>query len=720
MAGSGELLSGQVERVTYHSEETGFFVARVLNEKRRDPVAVVGSAPRIQPGEWLQAEGQWQVDRQHGRQFRAEVVRLAPPSSLEGIEKYLASGLIKGIGPTCARRLVARFGTKVFEILDHYSKRLEEVPGIGPERRARLKAAWEEQKSVRAIMVFLHSHGMGTSRAMRIYQIYGDEAIAVIRANPFRLAADIPGIGFKTADQLAARLGIGSDDSFRLQAGLRHALVMASQQGHCALPLPRLVRKAGTLLGAEPARWQEALEALRAGGEVEMELVRGEQWVFLPNLRAAEREVAQTLTRLVETGPRLPGIELETCGLSGEDGVALAKGQVEAVRLSLTRRVAIITGGPGVGKTTVLKSLVRVASRVGIPVTLTAPTGRAAKRLQEATGQMAFTIHRLLGGRRDEAAVAAWPQGPQLVVVDEVSMVDVLLMARLLRAVPADAHLVLVGDPNQLPSVGPGAVLRDLLDSRRLPVAQLNEVFRQAASSRIVTNAYRILQGNQPEVGGKGEATDFYVIERTEPEKIADAVVDLVSHRVPAKFGLDPRTGIQVLTPMNRGVLGTHELNRRLQQALNPPGDGRKQVERFGQVFRVGDKVMQTHNNYDKEVFNGDIGTVTSVDEVHGELVTEFEGREVRFDLDELYDLHLAYAVTIHKSQGSEYPAVIIPLATAQFPLLQRNLLYTAVTRGKKLVVVVGDPKAIGLCLRNETATTRFTALRDRLVEALP
>lgn len=717
LAGDGaESVSGQVEHVTYHSEETGFFVARIVVEKRREPVVVVGSAASIQPGEWLHAEGRWQMDRQHGRQFKAERVRLAQPSSLEGIQKYLASGLIKGIGPKYAERLVARFGAEVFQIIDAFSKRLEEVPGIGPERRARIKAAWEQQKAVRDIMVFLHSYGLGTSRAVRIFKTYGHEAVALIRANPYRLAADIPGIGFKTADELAGRLDIGPQDPFRLQAGLRYTLVTASAQGHCALPTEPLIVQTEKLLNVGRDRLPAALEALAASGEVGSDEVEGERWWFLPELLRGEQRIAEVIRALVSAPPTLPALDVDRAlaRAATETGMALASGQAAAVRLAWTHRVAIITGGPGVGKTTVLNTLLRIASMAGVPATLCAPTGRAAKRLQEATGQSASTIHRLLGGRVEDRADSS-PMGRGLMVVDETSMIDVPLMARFLKALPPEAHLVLVGDPDQLPSVGPGAVLGDLLASGIVPVARLKEVFRQAATSRIVTSAHRILRGEPPEPVSKGEPSDFYFVERTEPDRIMDTVLEFVCSRIPKKFGLDPKTDIQVLTPMNRGSLGTGEFNRRLQETLNPAQSGRVQVERFGVVFRPGDKVIQTRNNYDKEVFNGDIGQITGLDEENGEVNVSFEGREVCFEFGELDELQLAYAITVHKAQGSEYPAVVIPLATAHYLLLQRNLLYTAVTRGRKLVVIIGDPKALDLCLRNTSAGERFTGLKDCL-----
>jgi exodeoxyribonuclease V alpha subunit len=707
-----------VERVTFHNEDSGFFVVRVTASGWREPITVVGAAAAIQPGEWMQAEGVWHRDRQHGMQFKADTVRLAQPSSREGMEKYLASGLIKGIGPAYAKRLIAKFGEDVFDVIEHYSKRLQEVSGIGPERRKRIKEAWDQQKGVREIMVFLHTYGIGTSRAVRIFKTYGDEAIGIIRANPYRLASDIIGIGFKTADQLAGRLGIEPGSRLRIQAGLRHILQEQTDRGHCALPKDPLLEGAAELLGVDRSAADEALGAMVVEEEVFQELVRDALWIFLPRLRAAEIFIAETIRYLAKAGPTLPTLDFSTALelAVAKTGTVLAEGQQSAIRLVLTQRLSLITGGPGVGKTTVLNTLLRMLESKRLKITLCAPTGRAAKRLAETTGHPAMTIHRLLGGRfGGKSAEGETEWRADLVVVDESSMIDVPLMARLLRALPPGAHLVLVGDADQLPSVGPGTVFKDLLQSGIVPVAHLTEIFRQAAASRIVTSAHAIREGREPEEIPKGEDSDFYFVERPDAEAIHQTLLKMVGERIPQKFGMDACQDVQVLTPMNRGSLGTIELNRALQELLNPPRTERAEVERFGLRLRVGDKVIQTRNNYDKEVFNGDIGRVETINEELQELTLLFDGRPVTFEFAELDELQLAYAISIHKSQGSEYPAVVIPLAAQHFMLLQRNLIYTAVTRGRKLVVVIGERRSLRMSLKNDQAQERFTALLDRL-----
>jgi exodeoxyribonuclease V alpha subunit len=719
-----ETLSGVVERVTFHNEENGFCVLRVKTRGARELATVVGHAPSVAPGEFVDAEGAWVQDREHGRQFRSERLRVTPPGTLEGIEKYLASGMIKGIGSHFAARLVAAFGEKVFDVIEREPRRLLEVEGIGPVRQKRITEAWADQKVIREIMVFLQSHGVGTARAVRIYKTYGAHAIDVVRENPYRLAYDIPGIGFKTADQLAARLGIDAGSPQRARAGLAWALQSLGEEGHCAYPTEELLRRARELLGIPDETLRRALEEERAEGRLVEHPVRGRTCVYLAGLFHAEAGVAESLRRLREGPHPLRGADPAEAIARAERqaGLVLSEGQKEAIRRALGSKVLVVTGGPGVGKTTLLNALLRVFTEGGLRCLLAAPTGRAARRLSEATGLEARTIHRLLEVdpvtgefRRGRSR----PLEGDAVILDEASMVDVVLMNQLLRAVPSSATLLVVGDADQLPSVGPGTVLRDLIESGAVPVARLTEIFRQAARSRIVTNAHRINRGLLPvlEPGGDGPR-DFFFVEAGEPAEVVEKVVRVVRERIPARFGLDPVRDVQVLTPMNRSEVGARALNERLQRELNrAPGPA---VLRFGFAYRRGDKVMQVRNNYDKEVFNGDLGFVTRIDEVERELAVNFDGREVVYDFGELDEVAPAYACSIHKSQGSEYPAVVIPLHLQHYRMLSRNVLYTGVTRGRKLVVLVGSRRALALAVRRTDHAGRISGLRERLAEGRP
>jgi exodeoxyribonuclease V alpha subunit len=713
-----EVLAGLVERVTYHNAENGFCVLRAKARGLRDVVTVVGHAATIAAGEWITASGEWVNDRTHGQQFKARFLRTSPPTSADGIEKYLSSGMIRGVGPVYARKLVRAFGEKVFDVIEATPDRLREVDGIGPVRAASILAAWAEQKAVREIMVFLHSHGVGTSRAVRIFKTYGPDAIQVMTENPYRLARDIRGIGFKTADAIAMKLGIEKIAMVRVRAGISYALTEAMDEGHCGLPTEALIPLAEKLLEVPQELIRTALDLELQEGTVVADRVEKTPCVFLAGLYQAERTVANRLTRLangklpwpwIDPAKALPWVEKHI-------GLALAESQVAAIRLALISKVLVMTGGPGVGKTTIVKAILRILAAKGTELLLCAPTGRAAKRMTEATGFEAKTIHRLLeidpkgGGfkRGDD-----YPLDCDLLIIDETSMVDVMLMQALIKAVPDNAALLIVGDIDQLPSVGPGQVLADVISSGAVPVVRLTEVFRQAAQSRIITSAHRINQGSIPDLNPPGTESDFYFVQADDPETAIGRVIELVKTRIPKRFGLDPIRDIQVLCPMNRGGAGARSLNIELQAALNPAGD--RKVERFGWTFAPGDKVMHTENDYEKEVYNGDIGYIDDVDINTGEIVAGFDGRSITYGFGELDMLVPAYATTIHKSQGSEYPAVIIPTLTQHYAMLQRNLLYTGVTRGKRLVVLVGQRKAIAIAVRNVSGRRRWSKLQEWL-----
>ncbi len=726
-------LSGSIERVTFHNEDTGFAVLRVKVKGRSELVTVVGQLPCVSPGEWITAQGQWVRDRDFGLQLKAESLHCAPPSSREGIEKYLGSGSVKGIGPVYARKLVEKFGEKIFDVIEQHSAKLEEIEGIGPGRRREIKQAWAAQRVVREIMVFLHSHGVGSSRAVRIYKFYGEAAIETVRANPYLLARDIPGIGFKTADQVAQKLGIPAGSILRARAGINHILGEGAAAGHCALPKSMLLDQTAELLSerrlperetsAKEREFQsvihEATARLLVDGGIIEEQIGGEALIFLPALKRAEEGIAEAILGVLARPSSHPPMDVDKAIAWAEARAkkTLAPSQRETVARSLASRLLVITGGPGVGKTTILNSLLLILRAKKVKALLCAPTGRAAKRMSEATGMEAMTIHRLLeyqsegGFTRD----AARPLNCDLLVVDEASMVDVPLMHRLLRALPERAHLILVGDVDQLPSVGPGMVLPHLIQSGIVPVSRLNEIFRQAASSRIITTAHSINQGGMPELVGNDADSDFHFIEREDPSAIQETVLECASVRIPNKLGCDSVRDVQVLCPMRRGSLGSMQFNLLLQARLNPLRKDEPTVERFGWQFRLRDKVMQIQNNYEKEVFNGDPGQITSIDSENRELVVAFDGRSVSYDFGELDEVSLAYAVTVHKAQGSEFPAVIVPLAMQHYMLLQRNLLYTALTRGKRMVVIVGQGKAWAAAIRNDQTTKRFSGLLHRL-----
>lgn len=711
-----ERLSGLVERVTFHSETNGYCVLRLQVKGGHDLVTLVGHAPAVTPGEYVTASGDWVMDREYGRQFHASSLQVHAPTTVRGIEKYLGSGMVKGIGPFCARTLVEAFGTEVFTVIEEHPEKLRELRGIGPKRVQRIISGWTDQKVIREIMVFLHGNGVSTSKSVRIFRKYGRDAVKTVRENPYRLAKDIRGIGFRSADIIARNVGIDPVSPVRARAGVAYVLSEASGgQGHCCLPRTELVRQAAELLDIPEAVISEAIGHELEAGELVEEDFPEPDCLYLAALWHSERAIARHVGRLLASGPAWPAIDPDRAlpWVEQRLGLTLAAGQREAVAAALRSKVMVITGGPGVGKTTIVRAILTILGAKGVRMLLCAPTGRAAKRLAESSGSEAKTIHRMLEIDPSTRAFRRNEENPlecDLLVVDECSMVDVPLAAGLLKAVSSRTAVIFVGDVDQLPSVGPGAVLSDLIGSGAVPVICLTEVFRQAAASWIIRAAHSINAGRMPAFPGRGERGDCYFLPVEEPEALPAAITSLVRDRLPRAYGVDPVRDIQVLCPMNRGGAGARALNEVLQAALNPPGNDA--VEKFGVRFSVGDKVMQVENDYGRDVFNGDVGFVTRLDPEEEVLAADFDGREVLYPYGELDELVLCYATTIHKSQGSEYPVVVMPVSTQHYVMLRRNLLYTGVTRGRRLVVLVGQKRALAMAVRGRQVLRRFTGLR--------
>lgn len=705
-----------IEHITYQNPDNGYSVLKAKVKGYDDLVTLVGNLLDVVVGSVLLVEGQWKVDKKYGSQFLAETWEETMPATLYGIEKYLGSGLVKGVGPVFAQRIVRQFGLQTIEVIEDDIQKLFQVDGIGPKRVARIKESWERQKNIKNVMLFLQGNGVSTSFAAKIYKAYGEESIDKVKENPYRLADDIWGIGFKTADGIAGKLGYGKEDPRRVRSGILYALGQLSDEGHIFAEREPLIRTASELLDSSPGIVGAVLDGMIASDDLKCEqnLRPGVEAIYLPPFYYAELGVANGIKRLARSPLQLtldPPLDVDA--LSRKTGIVYDQVQADAIRAALASKVMVLTGGPGTGKTTTTQAILAAFEERGCTILLAAPTGRAAKRMTETTGRESKTIHRLLefkppeGYQRNAENLLAG----DVLIVDEASMVDILLMNALVKALPDSMRLILVGDVDQLPSVGAGNVLRDIIDSGSVPVIRLTRIFRQAQQSRIVMNAHRVNSGEFPDISN-GRSADFFFIPCEDPEQAAAQIVDLVKNRLPKAYGEKPRR-VQVLTPMQRGVVGAGNLNQLLQAALNPSDLG---LRRSGWLFKLYDKVMQVRNNYDKEVFNGDIGFVSAVNAEDRTLIINFDGREVEYDYTELDEITLAYATTIHKAQGSEFPIVVIPLLMTHYVMLQRNLIYTGITRAKRICVLVGSSKALGIAVRNQTVDKRNTCLKERLL----
>lgn len=718
-------LQGQIERITYTNDDNGFTIAKVKVYGHRDLVTVVGTLMAPTPGEILKMRGEWTNHPKYGEQFKVVQYRSLVPASVYGIQKYLSSGLIKGIGPIMAKRIVKQFGKGTLNVIENEIDKLANVDGIGPKRIGMIKKAWAEQNEIREVMIFLQTHGVSSGYATKIFKHYGSRSIAVVRENPYRLATDIFGIGFVTADQIAEKLGFAKDSELRAEAGILYVLNQLAEEGHVYYPYEPLIAKCQEILqvgrevivhafGIITLEKRIVIEDLNQNIE---EFKENNKAVYLSRFYVSETSIASRMKTLIGAPKSIRKIESDKAieWVQKQLAITLAKNQVAAVQRAVENKVMVITGGPGTGKTTIINAILKIFSRLGVKVLLAAPTGRAAKRMNETTGHEAKTIHRLLEYSIQKGGFQKNEENPldcHLLILDEASMIDTILLHHLLKAIPPEATVILVGDVNQLPSVGAGNVLKDIIGSGAVPVVELNEIFRQAKESLIIVNAHKINAGILPSLGRSGPKDDFYFIEQEDPERVLSIILELTKDRIPTRFRLDPVDDIQVLTPMHKGTVGAGNLNVELQKALNP---GEYGLVRGNRNFRVDDKVMQIKNNYDKEVFNGDIGRITRIDQENHEVTIVFDGRDVPYDYTDLDEIVLAYAVSVHKSQGSEYPAIIVPILTQHYVLLQRNLIYTAVTRGRRLVVVIGTRKAMSIGIGNDKTEKRYTYLRYRL-----
>ena len=713
-------LSGYIDTIVFSSEENGFTVARLKTPKQRDLITVVGSMPGINPGETLHCRGIWKHHARHGRQFEVENFELTAPVDILGIQKYLESGMVKGVGPVYAKRIVDTFGVKTLEVIDKHSHRLTEVPGIGAKRIEKIEECWSEQKSIRNVMIFLQTHQVRPSFAQKIFKRYGEESIEKVKENPYVLAKEIYGVGFKTADELAQNLGIAKDSPLRIKAGIEHVLWELSNDGNVCYLKEAFIPEAEKILGIDGTLIAEQIGALEMEGHVMEDTLEGKPHIWVRPLYNAEWGVARELRRIYESPCKIRTVTLDKAVDWAQEThrIRFAKEQKFAIERSLEDKIHVITGGPGTGKSTITRAILSITSKVTDKITLAAPTGRAAKRMSEITGRKAFTIHSLLefdfngGGfkrNRDN------PLTSRLIIIDEASMIDTLLMYSLLKAIPDETRLIFIGDIDQLPSVGPGNVLKDMIYSKTLPVSRLKRIFRQGKGSRIVANAHQINAGYFPETENE-QGSDFVFFNVESPDEILQKIIELIEQHIPSKLPLNPIDDIQVLSPMKKGIIGTDNLNHALQQRLNPQS---LHLIRMGRHFNIHDKVMQIRNNYDKKVYNGDVGRITAINMEEQQLTVTFDGKEVPYDFCDIDELMLAYAVSIHKYQGSECPCVIIPVHTSHFKLLFRNLLYTGITRGKKLVILLGTKRALAIAVKTDNVKTRYTGLQHFLEETL-
>lgn len=707
---------GYIERLTYQDEDTGFTVARLKEKGKKELTTIVGNMEGISPGEFIEAYGRWLHNKKHGIQFQVESFETITPTTVKGIERYLSSGLIKGIGPVTAKRIVSHFKEKSLEVIDTAPESLSEVEGIGPKRVEMISKAWEKQKEIREVMIFLQSYNIGASHANKIFKEYGDQSIQKVKDNPYCLASDIRGIGFATADKIAGSLGVDPESLLRVKEGTIYVLNDLTNDGHVYYPYEHLIDKTADLLSVKKETVVSALKELSEEERVVIDCFDGEEIVYLSSLYTTEINLSEKIINLKKADLPLRSIDLKKAFNWVEEkiGLELAEKQKEAVGAAVQNKVLVITGGPGTGKTTITKAVIEIYKKLEKRIILTAPTGRAAKKMQEAAGYEAKTIHRLLEFNPHRGSFRYDQNTPlpaDIVVVDEASMIDIVLMYNLVKAIPEKAILIMVGDIDQLPSVGPGSVLRDIINSGSFKVIALKEIFRQSKQSKIVTNAHLINQGKFPDLKNK-ENTDFFFLKEEDPEKIVSKIVELCKKRIPKKYDFCPKNDIQVLSPMHKGIIGVQNLNIELQNALNPIG---KSITRGARVFRLGDKVMQVVNNYNKDVYNGDIGEVVSINDADQEIEINYGGRKALYDYNELDEVVTAYAASIHKAQGSEFPAVVLPIAVQHYILLERNLIYTGITRGKELVVLVGTEKAVGMAVKNNKPHKRYTLLSERL-----